>query len=104
MILPRTDYPHELRLNLLFVCADAAYDKVRSDKDSTTWLLLDYDSPTSNKLTLTKTGEGSIEDLASELSDDKASFGYVRVKYQNDEQSFREKFVLVIFIGSNGQS
>jgi hypothetical protein len=55
---------------------------------------------------LTKTGEGanSIEELAAELSDDKASFGYVRVKYQNDEQSFREKFVLVIFIGSNGQS
>jgi hypothetical protein len=53
---------------------------------------------------LTKTGEGanSIEELAAELSDDKASFGYVRVKYQNDEQSFREKFVLVIFIGSNG--
>ncbi|KAH8080860.1 hypothetical protein HD553DRAFT_361129 [Filobasidium floriforme] len=80
-----------------------AYDKVRSDKDPATWLLLDYDSPTSNKLTLTKTGEGanSIEELAAKLSDDKASFGYVRVKYQNDEQSFREKFVLVIFIGSN---
>jgi hypothetical protein len=95
---PQRSRPHLSRSGTV------AYDKVRSDKDPATWLLLDYDSPTSNKLTLTKTGEGanSIEELAAELSDDKASFGYVRVKYQNDEQSFREKFVLVIFIGSNG--
>lgn len=77
-----------------------AYDKVRSDKDPETWLLLDYESPTSNKLVLTKTGQGSVEDFAQELDPEKASFGYVRIKYRNDEQSFREKFILVIFIGA----
>jgi hypothetical protein len=51
---------------------------------------------------LTKTGEGSIEEFSKELDPEKASFGYVRVKYANDEQSFREKFVLVIFIGKDG--
>ena len=80
-----------------------AYDKIRSDKDPSTWLLLDYSSPTSNKLVLTKTGEGSIEEFAKELDKEKAQFGYVRVKYQNDEQSSREKFVLVIFIGTDGK-
>jgi hypothetical protein len=53
---------------------------------------------------LTKTGEGSIEEFAKELDKEKAQFGYVRVKYQNDEQSSREKFVLVIFIGTDGKS
>jgi hypothetical protein len=52
---------------------------------------------------LTKTGEGSIEEFAKELDKEKAQFGYVRVKYQNDEQSSREKFVLVIFIGTDGK-
>lgn len=35
-----------------------AYEKVRSDKDDTTYLVLDYDGDKSDKLVLTETGTG----------------------------------------------
>ncbi|WVQ70281.1 uncharacterized protein L199_008507 [Kwoniella botswanensis] len=76
-----------------------AYEKIRSNNDETTWLLLDYESDKSNTLTLTKTGTGNIEELAKEFQPQRASFAYVKVRYENDEHSFREKFVLVIWIG-----
>ncbi|WWD01600.1 hypothetical protein V866_008545 [Kwoniella sp. B9012] len=76
-----------------------AYEKIRSNNDETTWLLLDYESDKSNTLTLTKTGTGNIEELAKELQPQRASFAYAKVRYENDEHSFREKFVLVIWIG-----
>lgn len=34
------------------------------------------------------------------LEDSKASYAYVRVKYANDKESQREKFILVVWIGS----
>ncbi|KAK1924735.1 hypothetical protein DB88DRAFT_509809 [Papiliotrema laurentii] len=76
-----------------------AYEKVRDDKDDTTWLLLDYESDKSNTLTLTATGTGDLAEFTSNLKPERASFGYVRVKYANDDHSFREKFCLVIWIG-----
>ncbi|KAK6902739.1 hypothetical protein I203_107998 [Kwoniella mangroviensis CBS 8507] len=76
-----------------------AYEKIRSNNDETTWLLLDYESDKSNTLTLTKTGTGNIEELAKEFQPQRASFAYAKVRYENDEHSFREKFVLVIWIG-----
>ncbi|WVW83320.1 hypothetical protein I302_105339 [Kwoniella bestiolae CBS 10118] len=76
-----------------------AYEKIRSNNDETTWLLLDYESDKSNALTLTKTGTGNIEELAKELQPQRASFAYAKIRYENDEHSFREKFVLVIWIG-----
>jgi hypothetical protein len=50
-------------------------------------------------LTLTKTGTGDISELVSALEPQRASFAYVKIKYNNDEHSFREKFILVIWIG-----
>ncbi|KAL7422231.1 hypothetical protein Q5752_002877 [Cryptotrichosporon argae] len=76
-----------------------AYEKVRSDKDETMWMLLDYESDKSNKLVLTATGTGGVPDFVSNLQPQRASFGFVRVKYANDEHSFREKFALVVWIG-----
>jgi hypothetical protein len=76
-----------------------AYLDVRDDKSETSWLLLDYASDRSDKLVLTKTGSGGLEELRDELDDSKASFGYARVKFANDSQSQREKFILVIWIG-----
>lgn len=48
---------------------------------------------------MTSTGEGDLADLVSHLEPQRASFAYVKVKYNNDEHSFREKFILVIWIG-----
>jgi hypothetical protein len=56
-------------------------------------------SDKSNVLTLTSTGTGDLADLASHLQPARASFAYAKVKYNNDEHSFREKFILVIWIG-----
>lgn len=65
-------------------CSDAA-NTSQSDKSDT--------------LTLTATGTGDLSDLTSHLQPQRASFAYAKVKYNNDEHSFREKFILVIWIG-----
>ncbi|GAA5851149.1 hypothetical protein JCM8547_004146 [Rhodosporidiobolus lusitaniae] len=78
----------------------AAYDDVRSDKSETNFLLLDYAGEKSDKLTVTATGTGGLEELKGLLKDDKASFAYVRVKYSNDVESFREKFAYIVWLGS----
>ena len=61
--------------------SSTAYDAVRKNDDETMWLLLDYESDKSNALTLTATGTGDLADFASRLEPQRASFGYVRVKY-----------------------
>ncbi|KAI0346147.1 actin depolymerizing protein [Trametopsis cervina] len=78
---------------------DEAYQDVRSDKTETTWLLLDYESDRSDKLQLTATGTGGLEELREQLDESKASYAYVRIRYSNDKESQREKFILVIWIG-----
>lgn len=56
-------------------------------------------SDKSNTLTLSDSGSGDLAEFTSKLQPQRASFGYVRVKYANDDHSFREKFCLVIWIG-----
>ncbi|KAF6764316.1 ADF-like domain-containing protein [Ephemerocybe angulata] len=81
-----------------------AYLDVRSDKSETNFVLLDYASDRSDKLVVTKTGTGGLDELTELLDDAKASFAYVRVSYANDKESTREKFALVIWIGHNCKS
>ncbi|WVQ78138.1 hypothetical protein IAT38_000219 [Cryptococcus sp. DSM 104549] len=76
-----------------------AYEKIRSNGEETTWMLLDYESDKSNKLTLTATGTGDLSELSAQLQPQRASFVYAKIRYVNDEHSFREKFVLIIWIG-----
>jgi len=76
-----------------------AYLDVRSDKSETNWLLLDYESDRSDKLTLTATGTGGLAELREVLEDSRGSYAYARVTYSNDKESQREKFVLVVWIG-----
>ncbi|CCA72796.1 related to coactosin [Serendipita indica DSM 11827] len=76
-----------------------AYNQVRNDKSEINWLLIDYENARSDKLTLTATGSGGLNELKDHLRDDHASFAYVRVSYSNDKESLREKFVLVVWIG-----
>jgi len=80
---------------------DEAYQEVRNDKSDTNWLLLDYESDRSDKLTVTTTGTGGLSELKEALDDSKASYAYVRVSYSNDKESTREKFILVVWIGPN---
>ncbi|GAA5883510.1 hypothetical protein JCM16303_005454 [Sporobolomyces ruberrimus] len=77
-----------------------AYEDIRNDKTETNWLLLDYASPKEDRLVLTATGNGGLTELKDNLKDENASFAYVRVKYANDTESTREKFIFVVWIGS----
>ncbi|KAL7413738.1 hypothetical protein BDY24DRAFT_387972 [Mrakia frigida] len=81
----------------------AAYEDVRNDKSEVNWVLLDYETEKSNTLVVTSTGssDSPLSELEALLSPEKASFAYVRVKYANDEESFREKFVLIVWIGAD---
>ncbi|KAI0535373.1 hypothetical protein GGR58DRAFT_444356 [Xylaria digitata] len=79
----------------------AAYDAVRSDKDETNWLLISYVSTVGDKLKLAGTGTGGLPELAAQLDDAQAQYGYVRVEYANDTESKRVKFALVVWIGDN---
>jgi len=76
-----------------------AYQDVRSDKSDTNWLLLNYVSDRSEKLVVKQTGTGGLSELKEALDDSVAAFAYARVQYSNDEQSQREKFVFVKWIG-----
>jgi hypothetical protein len=77
----------------------AAYDAVRSDKDDTNWLIISYASAVGDKLKLSETGSGGLEELATKLDESQAQYAYVRVEYANDTESKRVKFVLIIWIG-----
>ncbi|KIM86733.1 hypothetical protein PILCRDRAFT_815983 [Piloderma croceum F 1598] len=76
-----------------------AYQDVRSDKSDTNWVLLDYETDRSDKLTVTQTGTGGLTELREVLQEGRASFAYVRVTYANDKESQREKFILIVWIG-----
>jgi len=77
-----------------------AYEDVRDDKSETNWMLLNYESDRSDKLNVTSKGTGGLKELKDELDESKASFAYARVTYSNDKESQREKFILIIWIGS----
>ncbi len=79
----------------------AAYDAVRSDKDETNWLLLSYAGAVGDKLKLAGTGTGGLPELAAQLDDGQAQYGYARVEYANDTESKRVKFALVVWIGEH---
>ncbi|KAI1808260.1 actin depolymerizing protein [Daldinia bambusicola] len=79
----------------------AAYDAVRSDKDATNWLLLSYASAVGDKLVLSGTGSGGLSEVVSKLDDSQVNYAYVRVEYNNDSESKRVKFVLIVWIGEN---
>jgi len=64
----------------------AAYDAVRSNTDSRNWLLISYASTTGDKLQLTKTGSGGLEELKTELDDSQAQYAYLRIEYANDSE------------------
>ncbi|KAK4047983.1 hypothetical protein OIV83_005017 [Microbotryomycetes sp. JL201] len=72
-----------------------AYDQVRNDKHETTWLVCDYEGDRSDKLKLTATGTGGLDELKQHLSDDRASFAYAKITYANDKESQREKFIFI---------
>ncbi|ETW77951.1 hypothetical protein HETIRDRAFT_479102 [Heterobasidion irregulare TC 32-1] len=76
-----------------------AYEDVRSNKSDTNWVLIDYESDRSDKLVVTKSGSGGLEELREALDTNNASYAYARVTYSNDKESQREKFIFIVWIG-----
>ncbi|CAG8962436.1 hypothetical protein HYFRA_00014065 [Hymenoscyphus fraxineus] len=77
----------------------SAYDKVRSDKDPANWLIISYASSVGDKLVLSETGTGGLQELADKLDPNQAQYAYARVEYANDTESTRVKFIVVVWIG-----
>ena len=42
-----------------------------------------------------------MEELCEHLDESKASYAYARIRYSNDKESHREKFILIIWIGQS---
>jgi len=79
----------------------AAYNDIRDDKNDKKWMQIAFVDEKSNKLFVQNTGSGSINEAKEKLSEDSACFLFARIKFSNDKESFREKFVLVTWIGQN---
>jgi len=78
-----------------------AYDDIRNDKTETSWLLLQYADSKKDTLELVSKGSGNpIDELKPLLKEDHAMFGYARITYANDKESQRQKFILVVHIGT----
>ncbi|KAI9599008.1 hypothetical protein BDF19DRAFT_429810 [Syncephalis fuscata] len=76
-----------------------AYETVRSDASETNWLLLQYEGPKSDSLTVAATGTEGLAELKTHLKRDQAGYAYVRMTISNDELSKRAKFLLICWCG-----
>ncbi|KAJ2387952.1 hypothetical protein GGI05_003933 [Coemansia sp. RSA 2603] len=76
-----------------------AYDDVRNDKTATDWMLLEFVDDRKDELKVACTGSTGLDGLKSELKDNAAAFGYIRMAMANDELSQRTKFVFVAWCG-----
>jgi hypothetical protein len=74
-----------------------AYADVRNDKTDTDWVLCGY---TEDGKALQKRGAGSggLAEMAESFVDNEPMYGYLRVT-AGDEESIRQKFVLVTWCG-----
>jgi len=73
---------------------------VRNDGTPTNWVLLTYDGPNSNTITLAGSGSGGSEELISILRDDIVGYGIVRQEERYDD-SVRVMFAYIHWVGEN---
>jgi len=73
---------------------------VRSDATPTNWVLLTYDGPNSNTITLAGSGSGGSEELISLLKDDIVGYGIVRQEEKYDD-SVRVMFAYINWVGES---
>jgi hypothetical protein len=60
---------------------------------------LQYVDEKSNKICVAGSGTGGLSEFVSNLKDDTAAFGYLRINVANDNLSNRSKFLLVSWCG-----
>ncbi|CAH0047816.1 unnamed protein product [Clonostachys solani] len=76
-----------------------ALETVQNDDNPDGWFLLSYAGERSNKLVLFAEGKEGLEELKGKLADNQVLYGYQRIEYNNDTESKRVKFVVVVWIG-----
>jgi len=89
--------------NVKFANEDAikrAIQDLRNDGSPTNWVLLTYDGPNSNVITLAGSGSGGSSELISHLKDDNVGYGLVRQDERYDD-SIRVMFAYVNWVGEN---
>lgn len=74
-----------------------AYRNVRDDASDIDWFLAGY-TENGKALELLGSGGGGLEEMGGLFEDDKPMYGYLRVTV-GDEESIRQKFVLVTWCG-----
>lgn len=77
-----------------------AIQDLRSDATPTNWVLLTYDGPNSNVITLAGSGTGGSSELISHLKDDNVGYGLIRQDERYDD-SVRVMFLYVNWVGEN---
>ena len=77
-----------------------AYNDVINDKSETTWVVLGYESNTSNVVVVKAKGEGNpFEAIKEHLPEDECCYAYIRVN-TGDEESTRSKFALIAWVAA----
>merc|ERR1711991_326966 len=84
-------------------CSDEAlaeaYNDVRNDKSDTDWVLCGY-TDDGKSLEIRGSGSGGLDEMKEHFVEDQCMYGYLRVT-SGDEESVRQKFVLVSWCGPN---
>eukprot|EP01114_Cavostelium_apophysatum_P016869 TRINITY_DN488_c0_g1_i1.p2 TRINITY_DN488_c0_g1~~TRINITY_DN488_c0_g1_i1.p2 ORF type:complete len:168 (-),score=50.60 TRINITY_DN488_c0_g1_i1:132-569(-) len=75
-----------------------AYQEIRKDSNETNWILLGYEGNT--KIVLKGKGTGGVSEMAQQLGEDEAAYGYLRI-ITGDNESRRTKFVFLSWCGPN---
>lgn len=77
-----------------------AIQDLRNDANPTNWVLLTYDGPNSNTLTLAGSGTGGSAELIALLRDDNVGYGIVRQDERYDD-SVRVMFAYINWVGES---
>ena len=77
---------------------DQIIKSIRDEKNPTNWVLITYEGPRSKKLILAGSGEGGVDEMKQQFTDDKIFFGLVRDFDQIDD-SILTKFAFVEWLG-----
>ncbi|KAJ3329655.1 protein disulfide isomerase (PDI) protein [Blyttiomyces sp. JEL0837] len=88
-----------VKLDFIPELDEAKKDKKKSGSKEEL-LLLEYAGEKSDTLKLAGKGSGGLTEFKSQLKEDQAAFGFVRVIVGNDELSQRAKFVFITWCGS----
>ena len=71
---------------------------IRDENNETNWVLIGYENPKSQKLVLVGSGNGGVEEMKGNFTDDRIFFGLVR-EFDQIDDSKTVKFAFIEWIG-----